>query len=217
MSLPAYSCENSKQTYTQHQLMALLCLMKRLRLRYREIIEVIELMPKLQELIGLKEIPHFTTLQKFFKRFGSHFFNEMLDQTVELFDIKKPWVAIDGTGHSQDHASTHYAKKIEKQIKKKRKSYTKNQIAIDTITQVILAQRVARGPRHDSKDAIPTIRKTNKYKPVGFSLDKAFDSEEIHKVIHEELKASSMIPAKKRIKKGKYRLSSQSLFNKKAI
>lgn len=87
----------------------------------------------------------------------------MLDQTVELFDIKNPWVAINGTGHSQDHASTPYAKKIEKQTKKKRKSYTKNQIAIDTITQVILAQRVARGPRHDSKDAIPTIRKTSKY------------------------------------------------------
>ncbi len=61
-------------------------------------------------------------------------------------------------------------KKIEEQTKKKRKSYTKNQIAIDTITQVILAQKVARGPRHDSKDAIPTIRKTRKYKPVGFQF-----------------------------------------------
>lgn|GEM_PF-1476279 len=106
-------------------------------------------------------------------------------------------------------------KKIENQTKKKSKSYSKNQIVIDTITQVILAQKVARGPRHDSKDAIPTIRKASKYKPIGFSLDKAFDSENIHKIIHEELKANSMIPAKKRIKKGKYRLSSQSLFNKK--
>ena len=68
MSLPAYSSEYSRQICTQHQLMALLCLMKRLRLRYREIVEIVELMPKLQELIGLKEVPHFTTLQKFFKR-----------------------------------------------------------------------------------------------------------------------------------------------------
>jgi len=45
MSLPAYSCEYSKQTYTQHQLMALICLMKRLRLKYREIVEVVDLMP----------------------------------------------------------------------------------------------------------------------------------------------------------------------------
>lgn len=119
MSLPAYSSEYSKQTYTQHQIMALICLMKRLRLKYREIIEVIDLMPKLQEMIGLKEIPHFTTLQKFFKRFGSHFFDEMLDQTVELFDIKNPWVAIDGTGHSTDQASLYYARKIKKQHKRK--------------------------------------------------------------------------------------------------
>jgi len=52
MSLPAYSCEYSKQIYTQHQLMALICLMKRSRLRYREIVAVVDLMPKLQEMIG---------------------------------------------------------------------------------------------------------------------------------------------------------------------
>jgi len=94
--------------------MALICLMKRLKLKYREIIEFVDLMPKLQEMIGLKEIPHF----KSFKRFG---FDEMLDITVELFDIKNLWVAIDGTGHSTDQTSLYYARKIEKQTKKKRK------------------------------------------------------------------------------------------------
>lgn len=197
MSLPAYSCEYSKQIYTQHQFMALICLMKRLRLKYREITAVVDLMPKLQEMIGLDSVLHFTTLQKFFKRFGSHFFDEMLEHTVGLFNINKPWVAIDETGHSSDQASLYYARNIEKQKKKRRKSYTKNQIAIDTRTKVILAHKVARGPRHDSKDAIPTIRKTRKYKPSGFSLDKVFDKEEIHKVIHEELGATSMIPPKK--------------------
>jgi len=59
----------------------------------------------------------------------------MLDFTVELFDIKDPWVAIDGTGHSSDQASLYYARKIKKQNKKWRKSYTKNQIAIDTKTR----------------------------------------------------------------------------------
>ncbi|KUK01784.1 MAG: Transposase IS4 family protein [Methanobacteriaceae archaeon 41_258] len=173
----------------------------RLRFEYREFTAVIELMPKLLEMLGLKTVPHYTTLQKFFKRLGSHFLDKILDFIVGLFDIKEPWVAIDGTGHSSDQASLYYARKIKKQHKKWRKSYTKNQIAIDTRTQVILAQKVARRPRHDSKDAIPTIRKTKKYKPSGFSLDKAFDKEEIHRVINEELEATSMIPPKKRIKK----------------
>jgi len=73
---------------------------------------------------------------------------------------------------------------------------------------------VARGSGHDSKDTIATIRKTGKYKPRGFSLDKEFDSEEIHRVIQEELVASSMIPPKKRVKNGKYQLSMQFLFSK---
>jgi len=48
-----------------------------------------DLIPQLKEIIGLENVPHFTTLQKFFKCFGSHFFDEMLE-TVELFNIKNP-------------------------------------------------------------------------------------------------------------------------------
>jgi hypothetical protein len=53
-------------------------------------------------------------------------------------------------------------KKLKNRPKRRGKA-TKNQIAIDTKTQVILAHKVVRGPRHDSKDVIPTIRKTRKY------------------------------------------------------
>jgi len=166
-SLPAYSSKYSKQTYTQYQHLTLLCLKKRLRLNYRDLVHLVELMPKIREIIGLKKVPHFTTLQKFFQKLNSPLFEDILHQTVELFDISEPWVAIDGTGHSTGHASLYYAK-LQKQSKKGRKSYTKNQIAVDTEKQVILAQRAARGSRHDSKDAIPTIRKTKKYKPSGF-------------------------------------------------
>jgi hypothetical protein len=214
MSLSEYSCEKSKHTFSQHQLIALLCLMKRLKLDYRLFTSIIQLMPKIQTLIGLKTIPHYTTLQKFFKRLKSDIMDKIMHKTVKLFDINDPWVALDGTGHSCDQASTYFTDKIKKQSKKWRKNFTKNQIAIDTKNQVILAQRVTKGPRHDSKDAIPLIRKTKKYKPIGFSLDRAYDSEEIHKVIHEELCASSLIPLKKRAQKGKYRLGSRTIFTK---
>ncbi len=196
-TLPAYSCEKSKHKYTQPQLMALICLMKRLKLDYRILTAIIQLMPKLQSLIGLKDVPHYTTLQKFFKRLGSSFFDDILDFTVELFDIDEPWVVLDGTSHSCNQASLYYTDKIKNKVKKWRKSFTKNQIAIDTQKQVILAYRVAKRPRHDARDAIPTIRKTRKYKPSGFSLDKSYDKEEIHRVINEELEATSMIPPKK--------------------
>jgi hypothetical protein len=123
-------------------------------------------MPEIYLILGLKDVPHYTTLQKFFKRIKSEVMDEIMDLTVDLFDIKNPWVVLDGTGHSCDQASLYYTDKIKKQSKKWRKSYTKNQIAIDIENQVILAHRVVKGPRHDSKDAIPLIRKIKKYKPI---------------------------------------------------
>ena len=214
MSLSEYSCEKSKQTYTQHQLMALLCLMKRLRVDYRLFTSIIQLTPEIQWILGLKNVPHYTTLQKFFKRIKSQIIDEIKDSIVEQFNIEDPWVALDGTGHSCDQASLYFTDKIKKQNKTWRKSYTKNQIAIDTKTQVILAYSVAKGPRHDSKDAIALLRKVKKYNPIGFSLDKAYDYEKVHEVIHEELNASSMIPRKKGAKNGKYRMAMESLFSK---
>ena len=61
---------------------------------------------------------------------------------------------------------------------------------------------------------IPLIRKVKKYNPIGFSLDKAYDYEKVHEVIHEKLNATSMIPRKKGVKKGKYRMAMESMFSK---
>jgi hypothetical protein len=60
---------------------------------------------------------------------------------------------------------------------------------------------------------ISLIRKTKKYKPIGFSLDKAKKKKKIYKVIHEELETSSMIPIKKGARKGKYRIGTKSIFS----
>ncbi|MDR2622985.1 MAG: hypothetical protein LBC39_00205 [Methanobrevibacter sp.] len=107
-SLPVYSCEKSKHEYTQHQLMTLLCLMKRLKLDYRLFTSIIQLIPEIQVLIGLKDISHYTTLQKFFKRIGSNFIDKIMDNTIKLFNIEDLWVVLDGTGHSCDQASLYY-------------------------------------------------------------------------------------------------------------
>ncbi|MDY6931282.1 MAG: hypothetical protein SVJ22_05140 [Halobacteriota archaeon] len=45
-----------------------------------------------------------------------------------------------------------------------------------------------------SIDAIPLIRKTKRHKLEGYSLDKGYDAEPIHKVIREEVRAEAQIP-----------------------
>ena len=64
MSIPTSSCKFSNHIYTQHQHIALLCLKERLRLKYRELAQFVDLTPKIKDMLGLKKTPHFTTLQK---------------------------------------------------------------------------------------------------------------------------------------------------------
>ena len=201
--LRRYSSVYSRHDFTQHQLMSLLMLKTRMRLRYREFAGLVSICPKISCVLMLPRIPHYTTLQKFFSRIGSPLLDRLLYVSINLFDISSPWIAVDSTGHSSAYASRHY----EHRIHRKRKNYSKNSIAVDTKTQIIFAQKVRIGSRHDSIDADALIRKTKSLNPKGFSLDKGYDCERIHKVIREELGADSQIPVRMGLtKNGKYRM-----------
>ena len=201
-SIKRYSSRYSRHDFTQIQLLSLLMLKDRVKMRYRDFADFLSICPDLMKILRLSKVPHYTTLQKFFRRISSTLFDIILSRTVRLFEIQNPWIAIDATGHSSDYASKHY----ERRIKRKRKNYSKNSIAVDAKTQTILAQKARKGPRHDSIDADALIRKCKQLKPVGFSLDKGYDCERIHKIIREELGADSQIHVRMGLtKNGKYR------------
>ena len=62
--LPDYSHPFSPQKFTQAQLFACLVLKVFLRTDYRGVVEILKDAPSFGEAIGLRAIPHFTTLQK---------------------------------------------------------------------------------------------------------------------------------------------------------
>jgi hypothetical protein len=73
-SLPVYSCEKSKHKYTQHQLMTLLCLMKRLKLDYRLFTSIIQLIPENISINRFKRQAYITLRYKnSLNRIGSNF------------------------------------------------------------------------------------------------------------------------------------------------
>jgi len=151
---------------------------------------------------------------------SSVLFDVLLRRTVELCVVRYmdgAWIAIDGTGHSSWYASVYYgygyAQRNTGTERQQRKRYTRNQIAVDITSQVIIAQRVARGPRHEAKDAVSLIRKTKMVHPVGYSMDKAYDSEEIRRAVVEEVRAACMIPLKRGAKSGTYRLGMREEFD----
>lgn len=61
-SLPAYSHAKSPHKFTQHQLFALLCLKEFLQTDYRGLVQVISEWSELREVLGLKRLPHYSTL-----------------------------------------------------------------------------------------------------------------------------------------------------------
>ena len=125
-------------------------------------------------------------------------FDALLRRTVGLFEggregnERDAWIAIDGTGHSSAYASTYYAQRSTPK-RRQRKRYTRNHIAVETGSQIIIAHRVARGPRHEARDALSLIRKTGAVHPVGYRMDKAYDSEEIRRVVVEERKCAQRV------------------------
>lgn len=211
-SIPLYSSKNSPKIYTQHQLIVLLILKTVLKARYRIFESIISVMTPILEILSLNRVPHYTTLQKFFKRVSPHVFDRVMENINNNCILNEIIIVADGTGHSSGNASKYYSKK-DKGNKKKRKSFTKNQIASNYNTQLILTQSTYKGPRHDTKDIISLLKKVKKYNPKLVCLDKAYDAEFIHEYIQLELKATSMIPLKKRAKNGKFRLGMATLFN----
>ena len=68
LGLPLYSNERSKRSFTQHQLLVLVVLRQLMARSYRGFIDRLSLMTVLWHRLGLRTMPHFTTLQKFSMR-----------------------------------------------------------------------------------------------------------------------------------------------------
>jgi transposase len=206
--LNLYSCKYSKHVYTQHQLLVLVLLKEYISTDYRDFVELLDLMSSIKEKLDLDKIPHYTTLQKFVSRIPSSWYNLILSKTLKLFyshgEIASI-TAIDATGFTSSYASHYYSKRTGKL----RRSFLKTSIAVDTDKKVILGWKISQKTDHDVKHAKTLIRQSNKLrKSQCYVMDKGYDSEEIHALIREEIKAESIIPLRVRKRKkikGKYR------------
>lgn len=199
--LNLYSCKYSKRTYTQHQLLVLVLLKEYTSTDYRDFVELIDLMSNIKEKLNLDKIPHYTTLQKFVSRVPSLLFNIILSKTIKLFYSHGENVsitAIDATGFTSSYASYYYSRRTGKL----RRSYLKTSIAVDTDKKVILGWKISQKTDHDVKHAKALIRQSNKSrKSECYVLDKGYDSEKIHVLVREEIKAESIIPLRVRKRK----------------
>ena len=152
----------------------------RLNLTYKETVDDFRSSSEKRKILKLKTVPNASTLQRFFKKSKQKWFNQINEIILSFYNLKPEIIALDGTGFTSDQGDIYYRKRA----KKKRISYTKNHISIETKYQLILYGQSIKGPKHDSPQAIPNLRAIQKYKPRYIVADKGYDSEK-NKNIHK--------------------------------
>ena len=192
--LNLYSCKYSKKIYTQHQLLVLILFKDFRNQHYREFIEDVGDMERVQEILDLSIIPHFTTLQKYLCRIKSLYLRFTFRKTLNMFysnDEIIPITAIDSSGFTSGYCS-HY---LSERTGKLRKHFLKTSISVDTEKQVITGFVASNSRVHDTRHAVRLLRQCHKIRKSDcYVMDRGYDSEAIHHLIREDLHANSVIP-----------------------
>ena len=197
LPLLRYSHRFSRHTYSQQQLLTLLLFKEYLRATYRNVVDLISLMTEVCRLLNLKTIPHFTTLQKFLARIPSGLLSHMIHCLAEATlpsDASVSVVAVDATGFTCDYASDWYCERTGR----RRKTFMKLSVAVDTERLILLGFTMSRTPIHDVRHAPAVLRQAYRHvhAPV-YVMDKAYDAEAIHTLVVEDLQAEAIIPARR--------------------
>jgi hypothetical protein len=228
-SIPAYRHRFSPRKFTQHQLFACLVFKMFLGKDYRGVTAYLADCPDLCQAIGLKEVPHFTTLQKASENLlRQAIARRLLEGTVNLVRRRKPipLVAVDSTGLEAGHVSKYFVRRkrsreAENYEHTHYSKFPKLLVSTDCANHQILSVLTTRGPSPDVNKFIPIVTPAiQKYVIRHLLADAGFDSEANHRFAREQCGSRTAIPARAscpttRLPKGKYRRQMRLRFPRK--
>lgn len=201
--MPLYRSKYSKHTFTQPQLLAILCLMRYEDWTFRETEVRLQEHVELRMALGLKQTPDYTTFYRFMRRLSTELIQTALQetalQTMQAGPTKGAVLAVDATGLAPGAISTFF-------INRKRdhgqglpwRYWLKWVVVVETKHQLLLAQMAKRGPYNDCALLRPLVDIAHQVMPASLVLaDAEFDSERNHKHIREVHHMQSIIPAKR--------------------
>lgn len=207
-ALPAYAHKYSPKKFTLPQLFACLTLKEFLQLDYRKLATTLMDSPSWVEVLGLKQVPHFTTFQKAAKRLlRSAEARRLLDATVRQAQSRGrlskriSLASMDGSGWESHHASAYYVRRCAKGQKTKQKltyrRFPKAGVACDTATHFILGIVPERGPGPDIPHFGPLLEQSLSRTPITtLAADAGYDAEHTHWYARYVLRVRTLIPPK---------------------
>jgi hypothetical protein len=203
-TVPRYRTKFSKHTFSQPQLLAILCLMRYEDWTYREAEVRLAEHSELRRALQLKSVPDHTALYRFLRRLDEDAIDRALSEVVHRIPLPGPRrrarVAIDATGLSQGAISTFFVRRMHHHTQQPMpwRKWLKWLIVVDLDRQLILAQKAHSGPTNDGASLRPLLDIAHRVCPLGLVLaDAEFDSELNHTHIRQHLHARSVIPAKR--------------------
>jgi hypothetical protein len=202
--LPAYAHRYSPRTYTQPQLFVCLVLKTFFRTDYRGVCTILEDFDAVTSYLGLKRVPHFTTLQKASRRLlAAPRAKRIFRGVVRSFLGRRRRLkrtAMDSTGLDLGRRSAYYVRRRQAGKPGKKRvlysRYAKLEAAFDCRSHLLVAAIVGRGPRPDTDRFVPLLDATLEVvRPENMLADAGYDSENNHRYARVTKKVRSYIPA----------------------
>lgn len=161
----------SKRMYGNFTHVFLLVYKEKLNLSYRRFVQVCDEV-NLQRMLRIKQIPHYTTLQKFLQKIDKTVFERMVRACKKILNLKDIEASVDGTGFSNTNPSHYYTSRIDNV---KVKNYTRTVLLTDNKTKLILNVKTHSDNTNETLDFIPLVKNLSKSLKTVLA-DKAYDS-----------------------------------------
>src|SRR5271163_2473465 len=183
--LRPYAHKFSPKLYTQPQFFACLVMKTFYQTDYRGIATQLHEFTELRRTIGLRCVPHWTTLQKASRRLlRLPRARRLLRATIRRHLGRRRRVrlaALDSTGLDCGHRSHYYVRRRSATSKRWQRltyrRFAKLELAIDTTNHVILAAVAGYGPRPDTDRYVPLLKATRRQVNVKATVaDAGYDS-----------------------------------------
>jgi len=203
-SLQTYAHRFSPQKFTQPQLFACLVLKTFFKTDYRGLTALLSELSDLRAALGLRRVPHFTTLQKASQRLlKRRRARRLFTTTVHRFLKRRRRVrraALDSTGLECGHRSLYYIRRRNGSLKKWQtvaySRYAKLEAAFECTSHLMIGILVDRGPRVDTDRFQPLLQDTLQRVHLHAAVaDAGYDSEANHRYARETCGVLSFIPA----------------------